>query len=304
MGRRYETVSLLSDLGGDESSGVLRAVLRDLAPHAVVVDLTHDIPPFDVRAGALALARCIAYVPSGVVVAAVDPDAGGGRPPIAIEVAGGAGIVVGPDNGLLAPAIALAGGAERAVILDRSEHHLDGPGATNPARDVYVPVAAALCNGLDLAEVGTPTDPALLFPSVIPLPRLEGGTLVTEVLWVDRFGNAELNIGPDELVSAWGAEMTAAGQARVRVLIGDDIVRSATVAASFGEVPSGALALVLDSNGMYALALSRSSAAEDLRLSPTDEVRLEPLGLDTPWSAVQTPIGTPVSTPVGFPRSR
>ncbi|MEZ5255680.1 MAG: SAM-dependent chlorinase/fluorinase [Ilumatobacteraceae bacterium] len=124
MTRRYDTVSLLTDLGSrDEAAGVVRAVLHDLAPHARVIDLTHDIDPFDVRAGALALVRAIAYVPAGVVLASIDPGAGTERRAIAVEIAGGEGVVIGPDNGLLAPAIALTGGAERAVLLTNPAFH-------------------------------------------------------------------------------------------------------------------------------------------------------------------------------------
>ncbi|MFZ8997728.1 MAG: SAM-dependent chlorinase/fluorinase, partial [Ilumatobacteraceae bacterium] len=110
---RYDTISFLTDYGtSDEFVGVVKAVVRDIAPHVAVIDLTHEIPPFDVRAGSLALARCIGYVPAGVVLAVVDPGVGTDRKAIAVEVAGGAGVLVGPDNGLLAPAVALAGGAE------------------------------------------------------------------------------------------------------------------------------------------------------------------------------------------------
>ena len=100
--RRYDTVSFLTDYGNrDEFVGVVKSVIRDIAPHVGVVDLTHEIAPFDVRAGSLALARCIGYVPSGVVLAVVDPGVGTNRRAVAIEVAGGAGVVIGPDNGLL-----------------------------------------------------------------------------------------------------------------------------------------------------------------------------------------------------------
>lgn len=295
MGRRYDTVTLLTDLGSaDESAGVLHAVLRDLAPHARAVDLTHEVPPFDVRAGALALVRSIAYVPAGIVVASVDPEVGTSRKAIAVEVAGGDGVLVGPDNGLLAPAIALAGGAERAVVLDDPAHHLDGPGATNATRDIFVPVAAQLCNGVDFEQLGSPIDPALLLPSVIPLPRQEGEALIAEVLWVDRFGNAQLNLGPDELAGAWGEPMTTAGEARVRVLVGDE-VRAAIVVRTFADLPTGALGLVLDSFGMYTLTMQRSSAATDLRVDVTDQIRLEPLGVERSTTITGGSQVTPVS---------
>ena len=127
---RYDTVSFLTDYGtADEFVGVVKAVIRDLAPHSTVLDLTHEIAPFDIRAGALALARCIGYVPGGVVLAVVDPGVATDRRAVAIEVAGGAGVIVGPDNGLLAPAVAMAGGADRAVELTNPEYQLDAAGA-------------------------------------------------------------------------------------------------------------------------------------------------------------------------------
>ena len=210
MGRRYETVSLLTDYGlDDEFVGVVKSVIRDLAPHVTTIDLTHGIRPFDVRAGSLALARAIPYVPDGVVVAVVDPGVGTSRKAIAVEVADGAGVLVGPDNGLLAPAVALAGGATRAVELDNAAYHLEAPGATFAGRDVFAPAAAHLCNGVDLDELGSPLDAALLVPGMIALPRTEADGIHAEVLWVDRFGNCQLNVGPDELAALTTAAATA-----------------------------------------------------------------------------------------------
>ena len=90
MGRRYETVSFLTDYGtDDEFVGVVKSVIRDLAPHATVVDLTHGVRPFDVRAGSLALARSIGYVASGVVLAVVDLGVGTQRRAIAVSMPSG-----------------------------------------------------------------------------------------------------------------------------------------------------------------------------------------------------------------------
>ena len=202
MGRSYDTISFLSDLGiADEHVGVVKAIVRDLAPHAHVIDLTHGIASYDVRAGSLALARAIGYVPSGVVMAVVDA---GLRRAVAIEVADGAGVVIGPDNGLLASAISMAGGAGRAVILDNADFQLASPGARVPSRDVFAPVAAHLCNGVDLADLGTPVDADELLPGVVPLPRdAEGGGVHAEVLWIDHVGNCQLNIGLDDVIP-WG----------------------------------------------------------------------------------------------------
>jgi S-adenosylmethionine hydrolase len=285
MGRRYDTITFLSDLGtGSEHVGVVKAVLRDLAPHALVVDLTHDVPMFDTRAGSLSLARSIGYLPEGVVLAVVDPGTGTIRKGVAIEVAGGGGVLVGPDSGLLAPAVAMAGGAERAVVLGNDAFHLPAPGATFAGRDVFAPVAAHLCNGVDLAELGDAVDPALLMPGMVPLPRDEGDSLVCEVVWVDRFGNCQLNVGPDE-VAVFGQ--------RVRVSVGDPhepTVRVAARADTFADVTVGAIGLVVDSAGMMALVLDRRSAAEELGIATGDAVTLSPLGDEPPAAGVTVPI--------------
>jgi S-adenosylmethionine hydrolase len=271
VGRSYDTVSFLSDYGlDDEFVGVVTSVVRDMAPHVAVVHLTHGIRPFDVRGGALALARAIPYVAAGIVLAVVDPGVGTSRRALAIEVADGAGVLIGPDNGLLAPAVAVLGGAERAVELTNPEHHLAAPGATFAGRDVFAPVAAHLCNGVDLADLGPLVDAELLVPGMVPLPREEPDGFHTEVLWVDRFGNCQLNVGPEDLTP--GVDVWA-------VTIGDDR-RAATLATSYGELGPGSVGLVLDSHGMYSLSFDRRSAAQELHIGTGDAVVLSALDGD------------------------
>jgi S-adenosyl-L-methionine hydrolase (adenosine-forming) len=283
VGRRYETVSLLTDYGlGDEFAGVLKSAIRELAPHATTIDLTHGIQPFDVRGGSLALARAIPYVAEGVVLAVVDPGVGTSRKAIAVEVADGAGVLVGPDNGLLAPAVAVAGGAMRAVELDNAAYQLEAPGATFAGRDVFAPAAAHLCNGVDLVELGSRLDADLLVPGVIALPRLEANGVHAEVLWVDRFGNCQLNVSPDELAALRTGDDR--GNDVVTVVCGDER-RSARLVTTFGELPAGTVGLVLDSQGMYALALDRRSAAAELALGPGDPVLLTVVGDEPPAAA-------------------
>src|SRR5437660_12779436 len=115
---RFDTISFLSDYGlADEFVGVCKAVIRRVAPHATVIDICHEIPPHDVRAGSLTLARAAQYLPSGVVLAVVDPGVGTARRAVAVEAGDGEAVFIGPDNGLLASAVAMAGGAARAVEL-------------------------------------------------------------------------------------------------------------------------------------------------------------------------------------------
>lgn len=287
MGRQYDTVSFLSDLGVvDETVGVVHAILRDMAAHARVIDLTHQIPAYDVRAGSLALARSIGHVPAGVVLAVVDAHE---RRPIAIEVADGEGVLLGPDNGVLASAVAMAGGAGRAVVLDDPAFHLPSPGAVLAVRDVFAVVAGHLCNGVDLAELGTAVDADELLPGVVPLPRdAPGGGVQAEVLWVDRYGNCQLNIGPDEL-APWGHDEGT----RLQVTCGDvgnTTVRVVQRAASAVGLGAGSIGLVLDHVGMLALVLERRSLADELGLGPGDQVTVAPLAEGSGAAGVAVPV--------------
>jgi S-adenosylmethionine hydrolase len=284
---RFDTVSFLSDYGlQDEFVGVVKAVIRTIAPHVTVIDITHNVPPHDIRAGALTLARSMQYLPPGVVLAVVDPGVGTERRAIAVEVGGEQGgdeagvaergvdgqgvgdraVLVGPDNGLLASAVALAGGARRAVSLTNDEYHLAAPGPTFAGRDIFAPAVAHLCLGVDLEELGEPVDPYSLIPGIVPLSRPEEATMVAEVLWVDYYGNAQLNVGPDEV-----ADM---GE-RVMVRVGDRPPRLALRVDNFSQLKTGQVGLVVDSYGLLAVVLNRRSAAEELRLGPGDPVVLE-----------------------------
>ena len=264
-GRRYDTVTFLSDYGNrDEFAGVVRSVLHQLAPGVAVIDLTHEIPPFDIRAGSLALARSVQYLAPGVVLAVVDPGVGGDRRAVAVEIADGAAVLVGPDNGLLAAAVAMAGGASRAVVLDNPEYHLGAPGPTFAGRDIFAPAAAHLCSGVDLHDLGTAIDPAHLLPGLLAIARHEDGEVVAEVLWVDHYGNCQLNVEPDEI-----AELGD----RVAVTTGDR-TRVARRIATFADVGPGELGMLVDSYGLLALVVDQASAAAELRLDAGDEVHL------------------------------
>ncbi len=266
---RFDTVSFLSDYGTtDEFAGVITAVIRDLAPHVNVVDITHGIAPFDITAGALALARAVSYLPTGVVLAVVEPIST--RPRVAIEVAGG--VFVGPDNGLLAPAVAIAGGAQRAVTLTNTDYHLTQDGPLAAGRDIYAAAAAHLCNGVPLAELGDEIDPGLLLPGTIPLPRDDEGTLIADVLWVDRFGNIQLNLsgddlavlGTDELVITYDDPIAPNGHA-VRRLRRVDAV---------ADIAEGEVGLVLDSAGLMSIVINRRSAADEWGLAVGDQISI------------------------------
>src|SRR5437667_162391 len=145
---RFDTISFLSDYGlADEFVGVCKAVIRRVAPHATVIDICHEIPPHDVRAGSLALARAAQYLPAGVVLAVVDPGVGGDRRAVAVEAAEGEAVFVGPDNGLMASAVAMVsiGYGEQVRTAVRAESYaVLGPGQIGLVVDSYGLVSVAL----------------------------------------------------------------------------------------------------------------------------------------------------------------
>jgi S-adenosylmethionine hydrolase len=253
-------VSFLSDYGRvDEFVGVCHAVMVDIAPELRVVDITHDVPAFDVRAGALALVRAVQYLPEGVVLAVVDPGVGTERRCIAVEVENG--FLVGPDNGLLAPAVSMVGGPRTIVELKNPAYQLAAPGPTFAGRDIMAPAAAHLVSGIAMGALGPFVDPASLAPGLVPLPNdADGGAIQGEVLWVDRFGNCQLNIGPEQL-EARGVDTGGV----VSVEIGGE-ARSARRVTAFAEAKPSELVLVVDSYGLCALAYDQRSAATALKL--------------------------------------
>jgi S-adenosylmethionine hydrolase len=274
-------IFLLTDYGyGDEFAGVTRAVVLREAPGAPVVDLTHGVPPFDVRAGALALARSVPFLGPGIVVAVVDPGVASDRRAVAVRVGagahpvtpapgadGGPRVLVGPDNGLLGWAIDALGGASAAVALPALPA---GPGSFD-GRDLFAPVAARLWLGAELADVGSPVDPDSLVRLAPPLLTTSpAGSVEVEVVWVDRFGNAQLAARPSDLERAgMGAE--------VDVGFGPATVRVRRVGA-FAELDDTEVGLMADANGHVAMVCDRRSAATVLGVRPGDVVILRRVG--------------------------
>ncbi len=172
----------------DEFVGVVHAVVHGLAPGVPVIDLTHEVPSFDVAAAARVLERATPYLGEGVVLAVVDPGVGSDRRGVAIELDGETGPrwMVGPDNGLLLPAADLLGGPRRAVALAGA--------STFDGRDVFAPAAAHLAGGRPLADLGPPisVDSLVALPERRATVSVSDGVLTTSVTWVDGYGNVQL----------------------------------------------------------------------------------------------------------------
>ena len=267
-------IAFLSDYGHqDEFVGVCHAVIAGIDPDAKVIDITHGVPPHDVMAGALTLLRAVQYLPDGaVVLAVVDPGVGTERRPLALRTAERS--FVGPDNGLLSPAVAMTGGALEAVVLDSPEHRLPtGGGATFDGRDVFAPAAAFLSSGVPLGELGTPVSTHELVPLLLPLTglRSDGGGLLAQVLWVDRFGNAQLNASPEELE---GLGVAPGGEVRITV---DGRTIEVRWVRAYAEAAEREIVLLVDSYGLLSLACNRGRAVDELPLGPGAAVTLAPV---------------------------
>jgi S-adenosyl-L-methionine hydrolase (adenosine-forming) len=246
-------VTLLTDFGtADGYVAEMKGVILSAAPEVALVDVTHDVSAQDVECGRLALARYWRRFPPGTVhVAVVDPGVGSERAALAVESDGR--WLVGPDNGLLSPALLLAGA--RAVTLTVPAR----AAPTFHGRDVFAPAAAALATGTPLDTLGAPADS----PMVRRTPearRQPDGTIAGEVIAVDRFGNAITN-----LLSRTGGEVVVGGQALALRRV-------------YADVPPGKPVALTGSNGLIEIAVRDGSAARSLGLQRGAPVVLRPGG--------------------------
>ncbi len=249
-------ISFMSDFGhDDEFVGVVHGVIARIAPEVRVIDIGHEFAQGDVRAGGLALMRAIQYLPQGVALVVIDPGVGTGRKAIAVDTEWG--VLIGPDNGVLAPAAAMAGGARRAVSIENPEVKLPAPGATFDGRDLFGPAAAVIAGGqATLEELGPAVDTNALTPMTLPLVQHEERSVTGEVLWVDHFGNAQLNITPDDL------QLVGIGMRTAAVLKVGAAEFAIDWVAAYGDVEEGEGLLHVDSYGQIAVAVRNGRAVD------------------------------------------
>lgn len=261
-------ISFLSDFGyADEFVGVVHGVLAKLAPESRVIDIGHGLPRGNVRAAALALTRAIQYLPEGVCLAVVDPGVGSERKAIAAETPWG--FFVGPDNGLLSPAVAMVGGASRIVSIQSAEVRIPSPGETFHGRDVFAPAAGVLASGeASLGDLGPVLSGDEVTPLLLPLTEREGSTVAGEAWWVDRFGNVQTNISPGDL-----GELGLTEGDTLDVRIGS-AVHSLRWVTSYADVDENEPLVHVDSAGLIAIAVRSGRADEQLSLFEGVSVRL------------------------------
>lgn len=256
-------IAMLTDFGTrDGYPGIMRGVILGIAPASPIVDLTHEIPPQDIAAGAWVLSTAWRYFPAGsIFLAVVDPGVGSARRAVALRAGGR--LFVGPDNGLLSLVTGHAP-ADEVVALDSPRYQLPQPSATFHGRDIFAPAAAHLAAGVPLATLGSPLAPESLVTIALPAPHWEGETLAGQVLHVDTFGNLITSFaGPlaDALLSLPGVTFTLGG-----ATISDR-------AATFATGPAGTPFALRDSSGHLAIAVRNGSASAQLGAARGTEVR-------------------------------
>lgn len=263
-------VALLSDFGlRDGYPGVMKGVILGIAPGMPLVDLTHEIPPQDVRTAAWVLHTSWRSFPQETVfLCVVDPGVGSARHPIALQDEGR--YFVGPDNGLFsyplaeatATTIATSATDPHAVILDNPRYFpATPPSATFHGRDIFAPAAGHLAAGVPLEELGQALAVDALERFALPQPEWRQDTLLAHVVHIDHFGNILTDVtGPwaQAVFSAPTPTLTIAGR------------RVTARAHTFAEGPADALFLYKDSSGHLAIARRNGSAVAALDLAPAD----------------------------------
>jgi S-adenosyl-L-methionine hydrolase (adenosine-forming) len=243
MAPRHPLVTLLTDFGtSDGYVGELKGVIKSQAPEAEIIDVAHDLAPQDIESARLAVARYWRRFPAGTVhVVVVDPGVGTARP--AIAVSSTERYLVGPDNGVLSPALLSPGASSVALEVPPSAS------ATFHGRDVFAPAAAALLRGVPLSDIGDPFPSPLVRRTPEPRRRQDGG-LEGEIIAIDRFGNAVTNF-----LALHGGRLEVAGA----VL---------PIMHTYGDVAPGMLIAVVGSSGLVEIAQRNGSAATRLALKP------------------------------------
>ena len=254
-------VALLTDFGmSDSYAGVMKGVILGIAPETVLIDISHDIPPQDIRAGAFVLKSASPYFPLGtIVVAIVDPGVGSERRIIAVRTS--RALFIAPDNGVLSWALH-GEDVQEIVSVTESRYWLPKVSRTFHGRDIFAPVAAHLANGLPIDRLGRPIQDPIHLP--LPRPRLEtGGVVHGEVIYIDRFGNLvtdiQLDPGDHRITNLSGCERDVHLNSAIRVQIREHRINSIRDDYADGE-PGEMLALV-GSSGHLEVAVCNGNAA-------------------------------------------
>lgn len=245
-------IALLTDFGlRDHYAGTMKGVVLGVCPDVTFVDISHDIPPHDVLAGALELAAAYRYFPSGTIfLAVVDPGVGSTRRGIAADT--GDFRFVAPDNGVLS--VVLDQTKPKAVVeLTDRRYARPTISRTFEGRDRFAPAAAWLAKGLALTALGRPA--GSLVHLQVPTPRTTAEGVEGEVLRVDRFGNLITNIDQPILEKLGGSIAVDIGSHHIPRIV-----------STYADVAAGDPCALIGSSDHLEIAVNGGSAAGALGL--------------------------------------
>ena len=255
-------VAFLSDFGTrDHYAGTLKAVVLGLCPDANLVDIGHEIPAHDVLAGALELAACYKYFPSGTIfLVVVDPGVGSSRRGIAADC--GDYKFVAPDNGVLS-AVFRETPPKKVVELTERKYARPTVSRTFEGRDRFAPAAGWLAKGVALVSMGRSITNYHVID--LPTPEVAADHITGQVVRVDRFGNLITNIDRKAL------EQFAGGRPIAVTLADRDIPR---IVATYADAPAGELCALFGSTDHLEVAVNAGDAARELGLGRGAQARV------------------------------
>jgi S-adenosylmethionine hydrolase len=267
-------ISFTTDFG-PAAPAVCRAVMYGIAPDALIIDISHQVPRFSIRDGAATLVFALPYMPLGVHVAVIDPGVGTARRGVAIKVGRG-DILVGPDNGLFGPVIERLGGIVAVHALENPTLMLPVVTSSFHGRDIFAPMGAHLAMGTPIEMVGPAVDPASLVRLEVPRPNVRPGELESKVVHVMIYGNVTFAGRTADLAEALGP--LEPGRPLVVEFPAHDgrpaVIESTVWETTFGSVPLGSSLVMEDSEGNLSLADNQGNAAERLGLAVDRPVRI------------------------------
>ena len=256
-------ITLTTDFGtADYFVAAMKGVILSRNPQACIVDITHEIPPQDIEAGAFILLTACTSFPAGTIhVAVVDPGVGSSRKPIAIQAGGQ--FFVGPDNGLFSYV------CDRLPVtgvfhLTNTQYFLDPVSPTFNGRDIFAAVAAARSSGVEPKELGTEITDYVRLKSLTP-ETSRNGEIKARVIHIDRFGNCVTNITRNEL----RREQIKAG---VTLRIKGKTIKSFRNYFAEESDSREKVFAVWGSAGFLEIAVANASAAKLLRVQRGDAV--------------------------------
>jgi S-adenosylmethionine hydrolase len=256
---RLAVISLLTDFGtADYFVGAVKAAILSVNPHAAIADITHEIAPQDIPAGAFTLLAAYKTFPKGTVhFAVVDPGVGSTRRPIIVSANGQ--YFVGPDNGLFTYIYDREAG-HKVFHVTAEKYFRTEASVTFHGRDIFAPVAGALSNGVKPRQFGPRIKDAVRLPVSLEPEVLENGDVRARIIHIDRFGNCVTNI-TRKLVKP-----------NATLLINRKTIRD--FRNFYGEASTRTPFAIWGSAGFLEISVNGASAAKILKVQRDDRVVL------------------------------